>query len=165
MHTLHIKERVTEYLWQIEKCVESCCVLTVCGFTARRKSSRRGRCLERVPASYQRHDRKNKIKPFSLSLPGPEQALVPAGRYPNSRRLPGKAAVRQPALRPAAQPALPPSLAGQCTTIALLCQRHMPSVLVTMATGPVVDSFGVASLPLSPCKIDQTSLQGMIPKL
>lgn len=139
LSVLHIeKQRLTEYLLQIEKCVESCC-RTVCGLKARRKSSTRGRCLERVTTSDQSQGRKNKIKPVSLSLPGPEQALVPAGRYPNSRRLPGKAAVWKPALRPAAQPALPPSLAGQCTAIALLCQRHMPSVLVTVATLPVVD--------------------------
>lgn len=40
------KKRLTEYLLQIEKCVESCC-RAVCGFKARRKSSTRGRCLKK----------------------------------------------------------------------------------------------------------------------
>lgn len=74
------------------------------------------------------------MNPVSLSPPGHQQALVPAGRYPDSRRLPGEAAVREPALRPAAQPALPPSVAGQWSLVAR----------------------GDASLPLAPRKTDPT---------
>lgn len=44
---------------------------------------------------------------------GPKQTPVPAGRHPDTWRLPGEAAAEQPALRPAAEPALPQSITGE----------------------------------------------------
>lgn len=44
---------------------------------------------------------------------GPEQTSVPAGRHPDTRRLPGETATEQPALRPAFEPTLPQSITGE----------------------------------------------------
>lgn len=54
-------------------------------------------------------------------ITGPEQASVPAGRHPDTRRLPGEAAAEQPPLRPASEPPFASSITGEC------CWQHHES--------------------------------------